>query len=187
MWADACLRRLLADDLVGTYHTVLDVGSGDGDHTRAFRAAGKQVTATDLRTDGDYLLTDYPAHDLVWCSHVLEHQPNVGLFLDKVVRECVEGGLIAITVPPRKAQIVGGHVSLWNAGLLIYRLALAGLDCRDIAIRSYGYNISAIVHNNRVALPSLHHDSGDLELLRPYLPACIMDGQSGDFAEWNWN
>jgi SAM-dependent methyltransferase len=186
VWADECLRRVLADDLVDSYRTVLDVGSGDGEHAAAFRAAGKQVTQTDLRTDGDYLLTDYPAHDLVWCSHVLEHQPNVGLFLAKLAKECTEGGLLAITVPPRKPQIVGGHVSLWNAGLLIYRLALTGLDCRHIAIKSYGYNISAILRKRAAELPRLVWDGGDIDRLAGLLPVFCAEGFDGDITQWNW-
>jgi hypothetical protein len=86
---------------------------------------------------------------LVWCSHVLEHQPNAGLFLAKLIRDCRDGGILAITVPPAKTEIVGGHVSLWNAGLLLYRLALTGIDCRDARVKTYGYNVSVIVRASR--------------------------------------
>jgi hypothetical protein len=89
-------------------------------------------------------------------------------------------------VPPAKHEIVGGHLSIWNAGLLTYNLVLAGIDCSQIRIKRYGYNISAIVHNRRITLPALRNDSGDLEILKPYLPAWLRDGVNGDIAEWNW-
>ena len=168
------------------FQTVLDVGSGPGEHAAYFRNRGKQVTETDLRTDGDYLGTDYPPHDLVWCCHVLEHAPNTGLFLQKLAGDCKEGGTLAITVPPFKHEIVGGHVSLWNAGLLTYRLALTGLDCRDIRLKKYGYNISAIVTKRSFPLPKLVWDSGDIQALRGLLPAWLHDVTNGDIEAWNW-
>ncbi len=186
MWADECLRRVLADDLVDSYRTVLDVGSGDGEHAAAFRAAGKQVTQTDLRTDGDYLLTDYPAHDLVWCSHVLEHALNPHDFLLKLALDCKDGGVLAITVPPLKPQIVGGHVNLFNAGLLLYRMALAGIDCKEAAVKTYDYNCSVIVRKRSFFMPKLAYDSGDVTALAPYLPSCLTEGATGDIASWNW-
>ncbi len=143
--------------------------------------------ATDLAFDGDYLSQDYPEpFDLVWCSHVLEHAPNVGQFLQALKRDCKEGGLLAITVPPLKHQIVGGHVSLWNAGLLTYRLCLAGLDCAQIRLKKYGYNISAILQKKSIILPKLSCDRGDVLALRPYLPSWLHEGAHGDIDAWNW-
>ena len=61
-------------------------------------------------------------------SHVLEHQFDPQRFLRKIY-ECLNpDGVLALTVPPRKDEIVGGHVSLWNGGLLLYHLVLAHLD-----------------------------------------------------------
>ena len=184
MWADQCLNRLLAEY---DFTTVLDVGSGDGEHAAAFRAAGKQVTTTDLKTDGDYLHQQYDEKfDCVWCSHVLEHAPNAGMFLRALAIDCKEGGVLAITVPPLKHEIVGVHVSLWNAGLLTYRLCLAGLDCSQIRLKGYGYNISAILTKRSITLPKLAWDSGDISTLQPYLPAFLHEGANGDIASWNW-
>jgi SAM-dependent methyltransferase len=184
MWADQAVNRLLAGDYA--FATVLDVGSGPGEHAAVFRAAGKTVTTTDLATDGDYLALNFAPHDLVWCSHVLEHQPNAGLFLAKLIRDCRDGGILAITVPPLKHEIVGGHVSLWNAGLLLYRLALTGLDCRDARVKTYGYNISVIVRNHRLPLPPLRWDSGDITALSGHLPPFAAEGFYGAIEEFNW-
>ncbi len=185
MWADLALRKLLEDY---EFNTVLDVGSGAGTQAALFRAAGKKVTETDWKYFGDYLDQEFEEpFDLVWVSHVLEHQRNVGLFIEKLSRDCKVGGILAITVPPAKHNIVGGHVTIWNAGLLTYNIALAGIDCSDIRLKKYGYNISAIVRNFRVALPRLANDHGDLDTLKNVLPPWLSENSDGDIDSWNWD
>jgi SAM-dependent methyltransferase len=184
MFGNECCAKLLAEY---DFRTVLDVGAGTGDATKAFRLAGKDVTSTDLSTDGTYTLTRFAApFDLVWCSHTLEHAPCVQAFVRKLADDCREGGILAITVPPLKHEIVGGHVNLFNAGLLTYRLCLAGLDCSDIRLHKYGYNISAILTKRSVQLPKLIWDSGDIDTLQPFLPAFLHNNAFGDIPSWNW-
>ena len=110
------------------------------------------------------------AIDLVWCSHVLEHQLDPHHFLCRLHAATTEGGVLAVTVPPAKSEIVGGHVSLWNAGLLLYRLVLAGFDCRQARVRRYGYNISVLLEKRSIEVPELAFDCGDIRRLRA-LPA----------------
>lgn len=102
---------------------------------------------------------------------VLEHQLNIQDFLVKVNSLIKENGVLAITVPPLKNTIVGGHVSLWNAGLLIYRLVLAGFDCKEASVCTYGYNISVIVKKRSIfVLDQIAYDVGDLNILSKYFP-----------------
>ncbi len=112
--------------------------------------------------------------DLVWCSHVLEHLPNVGAALDAMSDVLAVDGLLAVTVPPMKPEIVGGHVSLWNLGLLAYRLILAGFDCSRGSFGAYGYNLSAVIKADELidgrVLDELAHDHGDIERLAAYFP-----------------
>jgi len=81
-----------------------------------------------------------------------------------------EDGLIAITVPPAKSQIVGGHLSIWNPGLLIYNMILSGLDCSEASVKKYGYNISVIVKKRSIKVPPLLYDYGDIQRLTEYFP-----------------
>ena len=70
-----------------------------------------------------------------------------------------------------KKETVGGHVSLWNAGLLLYRLVLAGFDCSDASVLTYGYNISVIVKKKSIhVLDELSYDRGDLKIISKYMP-----------------
>ena len=170
------LRKLVSDF---EFHTVLDIGCGPGRHGQLFREAGKEVTGIDIgRMCDGVIVADYLTHefdrqfDCLWMSHVLEHQLNVNLFLQKAFRDLKVGGVLAVTVPPLKPNIVGGHVTLWNAGLLLYNLVLAGFDCSRARVKQYGYNISVLVEKAPAAVPyeRLRFDRGDIELISPFFP-----------------
>jgi SAM-dependent methyltransferase len=182
------------------FSTVLDVGSGQGLHADAFTDAGKITTRVDFASSyyfeknpkqnvikGNYLEIDLKnKFDCVWASHVLEHQPNQNLFLKKIVSDTKEGGIICITVPPLKHEIVGGHLSLWNAGLLIYNLIFAGTSCKSCRIKSYGYNISIIVKKQKIKLPELTYDYGDIKRLKQHFPDSFDEPFFGNIQSYNW-
>jgi SAM-dependent methyltransferase len=191
------LEKLLRDY---QFQTVLDVGCGTGRHLKRFRQAGKQAVGIDyVGLCEGVIVADYLAHefaepfDCLWLSHVLEHQVNVNLFLKKVYRDLKEGGILVVTVPPLKHPIVGGHVTLWNAGLLLYNLVLAGFDCSQARIKQYGYNISLITPKIPAAIPQakLRFGDGDLELLRDFFPSHPRlvwgQGTRGDLQQLRWD
>jgi len=96
---------------------------------------GKEAYSTDLYEDADYK-GDFLGYefnrkfDAVFCSHVLEHQRNVGLFIEKIYDVLADDGILAIAVPCHDRKILlGGHITSWNAGLLVYNLILGGFDC----------------------------------------------------------
>jgi len=177
-------------DKVLTYDfkTVLDIGAGY-DHAEIFRSHGKIVTTNNLYDAdyvGDYLNLDLEPFDCIWASYVLEHQVNPGLFLQKCFRDLKEGGLLAVAVPPLKSEIVGGHVTLWNAGILLYQLVLAGFDCSQALVKTSGYNICAIVRKKSFTMPKLKNDFGDIKTLNRYFPFDAEHGFNGDIGEINW-
>lgn len=174
--------------------TVLDVGSGAGHHAAVMCAAGREVFTNSLEAPADYIgdfmaMPEDRTFCAVWAAHVLEHQPNVNAFLTKCWRMLRPGGVLCVTVPPMKPEIVGGHLTLWNAGLLLYNVILAGFDCRDAKVLRYGYNISLIVRRGDapLELPALRYDTGDIEALAPYFPGPVQQGFHGDlFNRVNW-
>jgi len=191
MFGDEAARKLVKDY---SFNTLLDIGSGPKSAAYSlFTDNGKTVTRQDINPDyqpdllGDFnnLATD-KLYDCVWCSHVLEHQLNVNHFLTKIFHTLKEGGVLAITVPPRKDEIVGGHVTLWNAGLLLYNLILVGFDCKNAAVKSYGYNISVIVEKKTAILPNLNYDTGDINALNEFFPLGVFEGFDGNIQELNW-
>ncbi|WP_412984460.1 class I SAM-dependent methyltransferase [Pontimicrobium sp. IMCC45349] len=184
------------------FSTVLDIGSGEGKHSDVLKEVGKKVTSIDYgrsvyfekRSEnhtcvyGDYYEYEFEEKfDAIWASHVLEHQPNPNLFLKKIFNDLKEGGVLAITVPPLKHEIVGGHVTLWNAGLLIYQLVLAGFNCHNVSVKSYGYNISVVLVKETINLfPELSFDKGDIDKLIKYFPEGYSEPFNGDIKEINW-
>ena len=183
MWAEVAYNETLSSLKRGS--RLLDIGCGDGEHAKGFRKVF-DVTTLDLKPEadiiGDYLSVEIPKMDCIWASHVLEHQRNPGLFLDKVFKDLRPGGLLAITVPPRKDEIVGGHVTLWNAGLLLYNLVLAGFDCSRASLYVQEYDISVLVKKKEASLPTLKRDSGDIEKLANFFPFEVHHGFDGKCA-----
>lgn len=174
------------------FKTVLDIGCGHGIHSEVFKKYNKEVTSTDIAPFyqdailGNYMNLEFEKHDITWASHVLEHQLNTNLFLKKLRSETKTGGYTCITVPPLKHEIVGGHVNLWNAGLLMYNLVLAGFNCKHANIKQYKYNITVIAKAEDFTLPELHYDAGDVEKLKPWLPDFCTEPFDGNIQEWNW-
>ncbi|WP_299417656.1 methyltransferase domain-containing protein [uncultured Sulfitobacter sp.] len=189
------LIQHLVDDR--SFETVLDVGSGAGEQAALLRKHGKRVTELDYGEshyfkeaehagESDILRGDFVTmpieqeFDCVLASHVLEHQPNVNAFLRKANAVLREGGVLGLSVPPLKHQIVGGHLTVWNAGLVLYNLVLAGFDCRNPWIRRYGYNISVVVEKRSISPAGLVFDNGDIDRIAAYLPEGFGEGFDGD-------
>lgn len=184
MWAVSAVHKVL--DLLPKGR-VLDIGSGSGEHARLFREHGLKVTAIDLVNGVDYMnwLPSEP-FDCIWASHVLEHQRNPGAFLEKCRWDLKKDGILAITVPPRKDEIVGGHVTLWNAGLLLYNLILSGFDCSESSVLTEGYNVSVVVRKSPIKLPVLTCDHGDIDRLSEFFPMPLKEGFNGNIESINW-
>ena len=196
------LQKLIRDY---NFETVIDIGSGAGDHAKILHTNQKKVTALDFGTsiyaqkrgnnydEIEHIKVDFfayePSHkfDCLWASHVLEHQSNPGLFISKCMQLVKEDGIIAITVPPMEEYVLGGHLTNWNAGLLLYNLVFNGIDCSDCSIMSYGYNISVIVRNRKHSAPDLTYDNGDITKLLQYFPEFInTEPFDGRIRKWNW-
>lgn len=207
--SEAAAQKLL-DDF--EFNTVLDIGAGALEQSILFSKHGKQVTAIDFGVSVYYkefktedgasirqILGDFnqieldEQFDCVWASHILEHQPDVDVFLKKLVSLTKENGLIAITVPAFDHVIVGGHMSLWNAGLILYRLVLLGVNCAQAHILSYGDNISVIVQKQTIHPTDIEYDCGDLRRIKNFLPQGMIyysnprdEPYNGNIEQLNW-
>jgi SAM-dependent methyltransferase len=181
-----------------SHRTVLDVGSGGGEHAKFFQEANAKVTCIDFGTSVyainseqynsetmeiiniDFLKwNSTKQYDIVWASHILEHQRNVGLFIEKLVKCCRSDGHIAITVPFPHRNLWGGHLSQWTPGLLAYNCVLCGLDLANATLL-YGYRETSIIFKPvKIELPELSYDSGDLIKLKPFLPNGFTENSDG--------
>ena len=193
--ASDALEKLLRDF---TFDTVLDVGSGKGDHATYLRTHGKQVFTYDLQGNyagigpepdfcGEFEDVAFGRQfDALWISHILEHVLNVQAFLLKVFSLIKDNGILAITVPPLKHDIVTGHINLFNSGILLYRLICAGFDCSAASVKTYGYNISVIVHKKAIDIPISAHPYKLPQLIK-FFPMPITENFDGRVPfEVNW-
>jgi SAM-dependent methyltransferase len=172
--------------------TILDVGSGRGEQAIFFEQTGKKVQTISLIPPADFIgsfenFSFAEQFDAIWMSHVLEHTLNPDLFLKKAFEALKYGGILAITVPPLKHNIVGGHINLFNAGILIYRLILAGFDCKNARVGTYGYNISILVKKEPIQENlNLIMDCGDIEKIAKYFPCPMAQNFDGRLPNINW-
>ena len=178
------------------FETVLDIGSGEGEHSRFLRHFGKQVFSVDMEAGADYVgdftqLVLDRQFDVVWCSHVLEHQRNVGLFLDKVSAALKDDGILAITLPVHpRARLIAGHITTWNAGLLCYNLILAGFDCSKAQILQT-VELSLVMRKRAAVFteaggPAARHLTEQLERLAPFFPFPVAHGGNAEVLDVNW-
>lgn len=179
--------------LIKRNEVILDIGSGFGKHSKIFKVRNLKVETIDLDPKksstytGDFLAYEFNRKfDALWCNHTLEHQLNVNLFLKKMLDIVKENGLVAITVPRAyfknpPNRVVSGHVTMWNTGLLLYNMILAGFDCSEALARTSGYNSSVIVRAKKIEkMPELTMNRGDIEKLEPYFPFEAEQGFDGD-------
>lgn len=154
LYSHITLLKLLKDH-VNDFNSVLDIGSAAGNCSDIFKFLGKDVTRVEhleiynaeYRTD--FITTNFnKKFDCIWASQVLEHQRNVGLFLNKCFDDLNENGILAITVPysnDNQNMLEMGHALNFNPLNLIYNLVLAGFDCSEIKLKVYDNNIGIIL------------------------------------------
>lgn len=125
------------------FDSVLDIGSAAGGATKIFRHLGKKCTSCEISPGydadykQDYIDIKFPEpFDAIWCSQVLEHQRNIGLFLNKVFDDLKDDGVLALTSPQWvDKRLLFGHCNQLTPLLLIYHLVMAGFDCSRICLK----------------------------------------------------
>lgn len=199
--SDLGLIKLLKDC---KFKTVLDIGSGEGVHANFMREADKIVDTVDYGTSayankreneityvGDFMELNFEKqYDCVFCSHIMEHQLNVNLFLKKINTLINENGYLLISVPPLRTKLVGGHINQFVPSGLFYHLVLAGFDCSNAMFKIYGYNQTVIVQKKSFTLPKdLCMDIGDIEKLSKYFPKSLKVKQGTEIkaTSINWS
>ena len=166
---------------------VIDVGSGGGYHANELKNIGAKVTCVDYGTsiyaaesiidNCNVVTVDFNKYfpsekfEIVWASHVLEHQRNIGHFIEKLISCCADNGFVCITIPDPHRNLWGGHLSQLSPGLLAYNVVLCGVDLStSIFIRGTN-EFSLLFKPIKIDLPSnLTFDTGDLKKLAIYLP-----------------
>jgi SAM-dependent methyltransferase len=203
LWAQYVLDKFLQMSPRGDF---LEIGCGNGAHSEYVYKSGvfDSLTCIDLghghqsasHIAGDFEKFEFDRQfDAIWCSHVLEHTRNPGLFLDKLNAVLKEGGILALNIPPAKDDITTGHLTIWNGGLLLLNMIRGGFDCSDVKIKVQGYNIGLILRKKSCG-PSYIFEPDVSGSDRQYLPAGLKWRQKksnkvwyfqGNFRSLNWD
>lgn len=207
--------RLLEYALTKEPETVLDVGVRMGRHMIPFLGRGAKVVGLDvtpapfehpnythaqgpyehanLTQPGGYNeeIDDFemvPAEfDLVWCSHTLEHVPNVQHCLVQLRKWTKPGGWLMLALPnARQNRFHVGHLTLWTPAHAIYNLICAGWDCKEALWYTDYQSIGIALQKTddidlswRTSIPSEVVD------LNKYTPI-IMHNEDGAWWSNNW-
>ena len=140
-WGGFALIEFLVSERnnIGTkFKTCLDIGSGEGVHTAILRHAGLEVFQVDKYSNTAEYKVDFIEHefnrkfDVIFCSHVIEHQRNVGLFLDKIFDLLSNDGVLIISAPNHSVEtLVEGHLNSFLFPLFLQHMIHAGFDCKN--------------------------------------------------------
>ena len=124
---------------------VLDIGGAFGHHTSIMRKFGFYVDIIDkyevnAEFNGDFNQYSFNnKYDVIFCSHVIEHQRNQGLFLDKIYDLLKPHGELIISGPKHPAErFVEGHIASTILPIFLQILIYAGFDCRNGKMMSLG-------------------------------------------------
>ena len=133
----ALLEYLISKKTFKKKFKALDIGGSLGSHTNIMRSYGLSVDIIDKYEKNAEFSGDFNKHkfkekyDLIFCSHVIEHQRNPGLFLDKIFDCLKDEGDLIITAPKHPAErFVEGHILSTILPVFLQMLIYAGFDCK---------------------------------------------------------
>ncbi len=139
----ALLEYLLSHNDFKKRIEVLDIGGALGKHCKIMRRFGFSVDSIDKYEKDAEFIDDFNHHnfekkyDMIHCSHVIEHQRNQGLFLDKIYDLLKDDGDLVIFGPKHPAErFVEGHISSTILPVFLQILIYAGFDCKEGKIMS---------------------------------------------------
>ena len=192
-------ERIVEELIKLDFKTVLDVGCGAGDFFSSLDRRGRSVdgVGVDMLPEGlleyssfDYVKSNFldfdraTEFDLVYSAHTIEHVQDTGIFLAKFFSYCKKGGHYCIIWPPPKKNIVGGHLHVFNVGLMLYNIVRMGIDCKSAKIYQSGYNLCIIGPYELFSLPDLTYNKHELSALADFFPFPVKHNFNGDAASY---
>ena len=134
----ALVEYLISKKKISKNFKVLDIGGAHGDHSQIMRSFGLKVDLIDKYEEkaefkGDFNTFQFKKkYDMIFCSHVIEHQRNQGAFLDKIYDILKDNGDLVISGPTHEAEkFVEGHISTTILPVFLQILIYSGFDCKN--------------------------------------------------------
>lgn len=136
-------------------YTILDVGAGTGKFSKWARKKGHAVTSIDkesIKPEIEKLSLEevgFHVWDLVWCSHVLEHQENHFEFAKQLMEKTKKYLIVVCPTPARVFWNEPTHIRPYTA------IGLERLFCeynKTKCIKKWEWNLREIVHTCGIIL-----------------------------------
>ena len=134
----ALIEYLLSKGSFPKNFKVLDIGGALGNHCKVMRYFGLCVDTIDKYEKKAEFIGDFNSfvfnskYDMIFCSHVIEHQRNQGIFLDKIFDLLNDDGDLVISGPNHPAQrFVEGHIASTILPIFLQILIYSGFDCKN--------------------------------------------------------
>ena len=208
-----------ADDILkkvplNRFNSILDIGMGDGTASLHFANNGKRVAGigvsmgiykppVDIKDkieihecfmdefDKQFINKKF---DAIWACHVIEHNFNIGQFLEQCWNHLNENGWLFLLTPLNSNLVAGGHyITGWNIGQIIYILSHFGFDTKNGHYLKYaGSNVAFVQKKTelkeKLKQIKLRYDNGDIETLAEFFPKEIapVNCFNGDISSINW-
>ncbi|MFW6122195.1 MAG: hypothetical protein ACOC80_15035, partial [Petrotogales bacterium] len=165
---------------------------GQGDYHKFFLNKNIPVTGVDVKTNHldikkikfhNLNIFDFKPqnkYQSVITSHVIEHCANTEIFVKTLFNTIEEESNFCIIWPKPKFSIVGGHVHIFNPGLVLYNLIRCGIDCRKVHIIHNGYSYAVMGVYKRFDLPNLTYDKHELLRLSKWFPCKVSHNFNGN-------
>ena len=155
-----------SEEIGKKFKSCIDIGSGYGVQTDILRHAGLDVFQLDKYCPSAEYQVDFLEYifdqkfDVVFCSHVIEHQRNVGNFLDKIYDILSDEGVLILSAPKHDADtMIEGHLNCFKTPYFIQHLLHAGFNLKDGKYLSCGG-----IENAAIVSKDLNFNLEDREL-----------------------
>lgn len=179
------------------FENVLDLGCGFCPYLNTFTGKGIKYTGIDsfnpqvlkkisAQKNVELINANFMAHnfgdrkfDCVYSSHVIEHVADTEAYIRKLKGLVKEGGIMCIIWPKPKPEVVGGHVHIFNPGMMYYNVTRTGINCSQwkCVEKDYSFCIAGPCH--KVPQPKLTYSAGEIETLNPLFPFKATQGFHG--------
>jgi len=177
------------------FKTAIDVGCGKGDFFKYLndKKVNVEGTGIDMMDDKDLIYKDFnyvncnfsnyesdETYDLIFSSHTIEHNPDTESFIKNFFKLGDDKGLFCLIWPPPKPLIVGGHVHIFNLGLMLYNIIRTGIDCSKVEIFKSGYNLCIMGEYKKIEIKELTYNRFEIDILKKYFPFNARQAFDGD-------
>lgn len=178
------------------FKNILDLGCGYMPYINLFNTKNIKYTGIDAfdpkiinkhkKSNAELINANFADYDFkgrkfdcVYSSHVIEHVADTEWFIRLLSNLVNDNGHLCIIFPKPKPEVVGGHVHIFNPGIMYYNIIRTGIDCSQWKTVEKDYSFGLMGPCKKVPQPKLTYSAGEIESLAKYFPFPARQGFHG--------